>query len=54
VKGIRILDELKIKTAYAQGYFFLGELYVDTGRRDKALENSKRAEVMFQEMGMNY
>ncbi len=54
VKGIRILDELKAKPAYAQGYFFLGELYADTGQRDKALENLKRAEVMFQEMGMDH
>jgi len=54
VKGIGILDELKAKPAYAQGYLFLGELYADTGQRDNALENLKRAEVMFQEMGMDY
>jgi tetratricopeptide (TPR) repeat protein len=54
VQGIRILDELKAKPAYAQGYFFLGELYADTGQRDTALENLKRAEVMFQEMGMDH
>ncbi len=54
VKGIRILDELKAKPAYAQGYFFLGELYADTGQRDKALENLKKAEKMFKEMGMDH
>ena len=54
VKGIRILDELKAKPACAQGYFFLGELYADTGQRDKALETLKKTEGMFQEMGMDY
>ncbi len=54
VKGIRILDELKAKPAYAQGYFFLGELYADTGQRDTALENLKKAEKMFEEMGMDH
>jgi tetratricopeptide (TPR) repeat protein len=53
-KGVRILEELKAKPAYAQGYFFLGELYADTGQRDTALENLKRAEKMFQEMGMDH
>jgi tetratricopeptide (TPR) repeat protein len=54
MQGIRILEELKAKPAYAQGYFFLGELYADTGQRDTALENLKRAEKMFQEMGMDH
>jgi hypothetical protein len=31
----------------------LGELYVDTSQREKGLENLKKAEVMFKEMGMN-
>ena len=38
----------------SQGYLFLGELYADTGERDKALENLNKAEAMFQEMGMDY
>lgn len=36
------------------GYFFLGELYANSGQPDKALENLKRAERMLQEMGMDY
>ncbi len=54
VKGIRILDELKAKPAYARGYFFLGELHTDTGQRDKAIKNLKKARGMFQEMGMDF
>jgi len=37
----------------AQGYLFLEELYLDTGQREKALENLKKAEAMFKEMGMD-
>jgi hypothetical protein len=48
------LDELKAKPAYAQGYFFLGELYADTGQRDKAREHLIKAEEMFRGMGMDY
>ena len=54
VKGIEILDRLKLKPVYTVGYFFLGELYTDAGQREKALENLKKAKGMFQEMGMDY
>jgi hypothetical protein len=54
VNGIRILEDLKYKAFYSQGYLFLGELYADTGQKDLALENLKKAEAMFQEMGMDY
>ena len=54
LKGIKILDEMNIKPWCSEGYFCLGELYADTGKREKALENLKKAEGMFQEMGMDY
>jgi tetratricopeptide (TPR) repeat protein len=54
LKGIKILEDLKVKPFYSQGYLLLGELYADTGQRQKALENVKKAEEMFQEMGMDY
>jgi tetratricopeptide (TPR) repeat protein len=54
LKGIKIDEELKIKTYYAPGYYFLGELYADTGQKDKALETLKKAEKLFREMGMDY
>ena len=31
----------------------MGELYLDTGQREKALENLKKAGAMFKEMGMD-
>ena len=54
LKGIKILENLKIKLYYAPGYYYLGELYADTGQKDKALETLKNAEGMFREMEMNY
>jgi len=54
LQGIKICNELKIKPFSAQGYLFLGELHADTGQREKALANLKKAEGMFQEMGMDY
>jgi hypothetical protein len=48
------MDELKLEPFYAQGYLFLGELYTYTGQQDKAMENLKKAEGMFLEMGMDY
>ena len=32
----------------------LGELHIDMRQEEKALENLKKAERMFQEMGMDY
>ena len=54
LQGIKICNELKIKPFSAQGYLFLGELYADKGQKDIALENLKKSEGMFQEMGMDY
>jgi tetratricopeptide (TPR) repeat protein len=54
LQGMKILDELKLKPDYAKGYFDLGELYANAGQKEKALENLKRAESMFQDMGMDY
>jgi tetratricopeptide (TPR) repeat protein len=53
-RGIKILGELKLKPFYAQGYHFLGVLYADTGQQNKALDNLKKADEMFREMGMDY
>jgi tetratricopeptide (TPR) repeat protein len=52
--GIKILEELKLRPFCAQGYHFLGELYTGTGEQDKALESLKKADGMFQEMGMDH
>jgi tetratricopeptide (TPR) repeat protein len=53
-QGMNIFDELKLRPEYARGYFYLGELYANAGLKEKALENLKKAETMFQEMGMDY
>jgi len=54
VRGIKICDELRLKPWSARGYLFLGELYADMRKKEKALENLKRAERLFGEMGMDY
>jgi hypothetical protein len=54
LKGIKISEDLKIKAIYPQGYLFLGELYADSGQKHLAIENLKKAESLFQEMGMDY
>jgi tetratricopeptide (TPR) repeat protein len=53
-QGINILDGIKQKPYSSQGYFYLGELYADTGKKEKALKTLKTAEAAFQEMGMDY
>ena len=53
-KGIEILDEKKCRSILSYSYFFLGDIYNDMGRKDEALQYLKKAEAMFQEMGMNY
>jgi tetratricopeptide (TPR) repeat protein len=54
LKGINIMEELRVKPYHSLGYLYLGEIYVDTGQRDKALEVLKKAESMFKEMEMDY
>ncbi|NIS62907.1 MAG: hypothetical protein GTO13_20075 [Proteobacteria bacterium] len=54
LQGIKILDELKLKPFYAQGHLFFGEFCADRGQREKAQENLKKAEGMFQDMNMDY
>ena len=54
LRGMKILDELETKPAYAQGCLSLGGLYAEAGQKEKALENLKKAEAMFQEMGMEF
>ena len=54
LRGMKIDEELKMKPWYAPGYFYLGELYVKAGQKEKALENLRKGEALFQEMGMDY
>jgi len=54
LQGIRMLEELKLRPHQAEGYLFLGELYADSGWKEKALEALKKAEAEFKDMGMDY
>jgi class 3 adenylate cyclase/tetratricopeptide (TPR) repeat protein len=52
--GIRILQDQRLKPDISIGYLHLGELYLDVGQTEKALQSLRQAETMFREMGMDY
>jgi len=54
IKGISLLNELGITSFCSLGYLWLGEVNAEAGRLEAALENLKKAEAMFREMGMDY
>jgi len=54
LKGIEICRELRIKPYYFLGHLYLGELYLNGDEKEKAMDNLKKAEGMFREMGMDY
>jgi tetratricopeptide (TPR) repeat protein len=54
LNGIKILAHHKLKPYESMGYLHLGELYAESGRKEEALQNLKKAEGMFQDMGMDY
>jgi len=54
LKGIEICNGLKLKAYYSLGYLSLGEFYLNVGEKEKALDNLKKAEKMFRDMGMDY
>ncbi len=54
LKGIEICKEIRTKAYYSLGHLYLGELYLNGGDKEKAMDNLKKAEGMFREMGMDY
>ena len=54
LKAIEIYKELKTKAYYSLGYLYLGQLYRNAGKKEKAINNLKKAEGMFRKMGMDY
>jgi class 3 adenylate cyclase/tetratricopeptide (TPR) repeat protein len=50
--AIKIAQEIESKPPLAMGHLCLGEIYADHGQKEKALENLKKAESMYQDMGM--
>jgi len=53
-QGITLTEDLGLRAFYPVGYMILGAVYAESGRPDEALEPLKKAESMFQEMGMEY
>ena len=49
-----ILLKLGLAFEVCLGHLWLGEVYAESGRREEALGNLKKAETMFREMGMDY
>ncbi len=54
LQGISLLEELGLPPLFGVGYMFLGELYAASGRQKEALEHLKKAEALFEKMGMDY
>jgi len=54
LKGIEVCKELKTEPYYSLGHLYLGQLYLNSGEKEKAIDNLKKAEEMFREMGMDY
>jgi tetratricopeptide (TPR) repeat protein len=53
-KGIQISKAEKIKPRCAIGDLYLGELYIDAGKKQKGLNYLKSAEEMFIKMDMDF
>lgn len=54
LSGIRIFAKSHVRPREAVGYLYLAELQANVDRKAKSLENLKKAESMFQAMGMDY
>jgi len=52
LQGMKSLDEAEARALYVLAHPYLGEFYVDTGQRQKALETLEKAQQMMEEMGM--
>ena len=45
-EGLAILHHLKMKPDYSLGRLFLGEFYLDTGHKEKAMERMRKLGYM--------
>jgi tetratricopeptide (TPR) repeat protein len=54
LQGIKLLEELGILPLIGYGCMFLGESYAASARPKEALESLKKAEALFEKMGMDY
>jgi tetratricopeptide (TPR) repeat protein len=53
-QGICELEEQGMLPFLSLSYLWLAEVYAESGRKEEAMTNLKKAETMFREMGMNY
>lgn len=54
LQGISLLEELGLPPFFGVGYMFLGEVHAASGRQEETLAMLKKAEALFEKMGMNY
>ena len=54
LQGIKLIEELGILPFIGMGYMALGEVYAASGRPKEALGHLKKAETLFEKMGMDY
>ncbi len=54
LQGISLLEDLGLPPLFGVGYMFLGEVYAASGRHKEAREQLKKAESLFEKMGMDY
>ena len=54
LQGCKTLEDLKLMAYYAEGYLYLGELYLNTGQQEKAMDYLEKAEACFKQMGSAY
>jgi tetratricopeptide (TPR) repeat protein len=52
--GIELMEASGLRPWASMGYFTLGELYAGQGQNEQSLENLKRAEADFADMGMDH
>jgi tetratricopeptide (TPR) repeat protein len=51
-QGIAMAEEMQFRVMLPVGYLYSGEIFEPAGRGEEALENLKRAEEMYREMGV--
>ena len=54
LRGIKILEDLVLVAYYAPGYYWLGEFYMDTGQKDKAINTLNKARDFYRRMEMEF
>jgi hypothetical protein len=48
------MQDLMTAPDHAKGHLYLGELYLNTGRKENALTHLEKAKTMLQDMGLTF